>query len=229
MKHNRFTSEVSAATGVPLLIEKFNETREREWPKMSPIAKAGAVAANAISFARLAREIAKVGQDDSDRNWADTIGDAVWAATDGLDGQVARQSGGKTAFGGVADQLVGDKWARWAKEFSMARRGRISWVHPTVRLARDLAVTSYRERTTRESGGEISVDASPKSDLFSGKYSTADYLFSNALLDSPAGKNMPTWLRKTTATITTVHLVATGVANIINLRKAAKAAKKQAA
>lgn len=210
---------ISDATGVGLLAGKFEETAENEWPKMSPGAKAGAVAANAISLARLVREIAKFNQPDEDRDWRDTIADAVWAASDKADGEIARRTGGKTAFGGAMDSLVGDKIPRWSKEFAMARRGRISPIHPAVRLVRDLAVTWYRKKITEETNGEISVDATPQNDPFSGKWSTANYLVGNALLDSPLGAKMPPWARETVATLTTTHLVVTGIANIYRLNK----------
>lgn len=45
-----------------------------------------------------------------------------------------------------------------------------------------------RDKITEEIGGAVSVDASPKSDLFSSEYSTVNYLFVNTLLDSPLGK-----------------------------------------
>ena len=71
-----------------------------------------------------------------------------------------------------------------------------------------------RDKITEETGGAVSVDASPKSDLFSGKYSTVTYLFVNALLDSPLGKKIPGWAREALATVTDAHLVATGVVSV---------------
>lgn len=180
--------------------------------------KLGAVAATAVSFIRLVREGVKLGKSDSERGWKDTVGDVIFAASDGLDGMIARGTGGKTAFGGVADQLLGDKFARWTKEISMAQRGRISPIHPAVRIFRDLCVTYQRDKITDETDGAISVDASPKSDPFSGKYSTADSLVSNALLDSQLGKEMPRWLRESLATVTDVHLAVTGIATVMQLR-----------
>ena len=184
------------ATGINLAFEKFQETRDEEWPKMTTKQRLGAVAATVVSFGRLVREGVKLGKPDSERGWIDTIGDAIFAASDGLDGMIARGTGGKTAFGGLADQLLGDKIPRWIKEFSMASRGRISWPHVVTRIARDLCVTYQRDKITEETGGAVSVDASPKSDLFSGKYSTVNYLFVNALLDSPLGKKYRAGLAK---------------------------------
>ena len=115
---------------------------------------------------------------------------------------IARGTGGKTAFGGLADQLLGDKIPRWIKEFSMASRGRLSAAHVIIRIGRDLYVTYQRDKITEETGGAVSVDASPKSDPFSGKYSTVNYLFVNALLDSPLGKKIPGWAREALATVT---------------------------
>lgn len=211
---------IGDATGVGLLAKKLRETTRNEWPAMSPLAKAGALAANAITFARLPREIAKFNQPSAERDWGDTIADGLWAASDAADGEIARRTGGKTAFGGIADSIVGDKMARWIKESAMARRNRISWVHPAVRLGRDLTVTWYREKVTRETDGVIEVNAAPKNDPFSGKYSTATYMATNTLLDSPLGERMPRWARETVATAADIHLVVTGIANIYRLRQA---------
>lgn len=215
----RKMAEVAArATGANLASEKYRETRNEEWPKMTTKQRLGAVAATAVSFGRLVREGVKFGKPDSERGWTDTIGDVIFAASDGLDGMIARGTGGKTAFGGLADQLLGDKVSRWVKEISMASRGRISWPHVVTRIARDLCVTYQRDKITEETGGAISVDASPKSDLFSDKYSTVNYLFVNALLDSPLGKKIPGWAREVLATATDAHLVATGIVSVKRLK-----------
>lgn len=206
------------ATGINLAFEKFQETRNEEWPNMTTKQRLGAVAATAVSFGRLVREGVKFGKPDSERGWIDTIGDAIFAASDGLDGMIARGTGGKTAFGGLADQFLGDKVPRWIKELSMASRGRLSAAHVIIRIGRDLYVTYQRDKITEETGGAISVDASPKSDLFSGKYSTVNYLFVNALLDSPLGEDMPGWARETLATATDAHLVVTGIASVKRLK-----------
>lgn len=215
----RKMAEVAArATGVNLASEKFQETRDEEWPNMTSKQRLGAIAATAVSFGRLVREGVKLGKPDSERGWTDTIGDVIFAASDGLDGMIARGTGGKTAFGGFADQFFGDKIPRWVKEFSMASRGRLSAAHVIIRIGRDLCVTYQRDKITEETGGAISVDASPKSDLFSGKYSTVNYLFMNALLDSPLGKKIPGWAREALATVTDAHLVATGIVSIKRLK-----------
>lgn len=206
------------ATGINLAFEKFQETRNEEWPNMTTKQRLGAVAATAVSFGRLVREGVKFGKPDSERGWIDTIGDVIFAASDGLDGMIARGTGGKTAVGGVADQLLGDKIPRWTKEISMASRSRISWHHVVTRIARDLYVTYQRDKITKETGGAVSVDASPKSDPFSGKYSTVNYLVTNIALDSPLGENMPRWLRETLATATDAHLVVTGIASVKRLK-----------
>ena len=206
------------ATGINLAFEKFQETRDEEWPNMTTKQKLGAVAATAVSFGRLVREGVKFGKPDSERGWIDTIGDVIFAASDGLDGMIARGTGGKTAFGGLADQFFGDKIPRWGKEFSMASRGRLSAAHVIIRIGRDLYVTYQRDKITEETGGAVSVDASPKSDLFSGKYSTVNYLFVNALLDSPLGKKIPGWAREVLATVTDAHLVATGIVSVKRLK-----------
>ena len=100
----------------------------------------------------------------------------------------------------------------------MASRGRMSPIHTTIRIGRDFWVTYQRDKITEETGGAISVDASPKSDLFSGKYSTVNYLFVNALLDSPLGKKIPGWAREALATVTDAHLVATGIVSVKRLK-----------
>ena len=210
------------AIGINLAFEKFQETRDEEWPKMTTKQKLGAVAATAVSFGRLVREGVKLGKPDSERRWTDTIGDVIFAASDGLDGMIARGTGGKTAFGGFADQFFGDKVPRWIKEFSMASRGRLSAAHVIIRIGRDLYVTYQRDKITEETGGAISVDASPKSDPFSGKYSTVNYLFVNALLDSPLGKKIPGWAREALATVTDAHLVTTGIASVKRLKDGQK-------
>ena len=215
----RKMAEVAArATGANLASEKYRETRNEEWPKMTTKQRLGTVAATAVSFGRLVREGVKLGKPDSERRWIDTIGDAIFAASDGLDGMIARGTGGKTALGGFADQFFGDKIPRCVKEISMASRGRISWPHVITRIARDLCVTYQRDKITEETGGVISVDASPKSDPFSGKYSTVNYLFVNAFLDSPLGKKIPGWARETLATVTDAHLVATGIVSVKRLK-----------
>ena len=215
----RKMAEVAArATGANLASEKYRETRNEEWPKMTTKQRLGAVAATAVSFGRLVREGVKFGKPDSERGWTDTIGDVIFAASDGLDGMIARGTGGKTAFGGLADQLLGDKVPRWIKEFSMASRGRLSAAHVIIRIGRDLYVTYQRDKITEETGGAVSVDASPKSDPFSGKYSTVTYIFVNALLDSPLGKKIPGWAREALATVTDAHLVATGIASVKRLK-----------
>lgn len=206
------------ATGINLASEKYRETRDKEWPNMTTEQKLGAVAATAVSFGRLVWEGVKFGKPDSERGWPDTIGDAIFAASDGLDGMIARGTGGKTALGGFADQFFGDKIPRWVKEISMASRGRISWPHVVTRIARDLCVTYQRDKITEETGGAVSVDASPKSDPFSGKYSTVNYLVTNILLDSPLGKKIPGWAREVLATVTDAHLVATGIVSVKRLK-----------
>jgi len=215
------------ATGINLASEKYRETRDEEWPKMTTKQRLGAVAATAVSFGRLVREGVKFGKPDSERGWIDTIGDVIFAASDGLDGMIARGTGGKTAFGGFADQFFGDKIPRWAKEISMASRGRISWSHVVTRIARDLCVTYQRDKITEETGGAVSVDASPKSDPFSGKYSTVNYLFVNALLDSPLGKKIPGWAREALATVTDAHLVATGIVSVKRLKDGQRRLKQE--
>lgn len=206
------------ATGVNLAFEKYRETRDEEWPKMTTKQKLGAVAATAVSFGRLVREGVKLGKPDSERRWTDTIGDVIFAVSDGLDGMIARGTGGKTAFGGFADQFLGDKVPRWIKEFSMASRGRLSAAHVIIRIGRDLYVTYQRDKITEETGGAVSVDASPKSDLFSGKYSTVNYLVTNIALDSPLGEKIPGWAREALATATDAHLVATGIMSVKRLK-----------
>lgn len=119
---------------------------------------------------------------------------------------------------GVAARATGDKVPRWIKELSMASRGRLSAAHVIIRIGRDLYVTYQRDKITEETGGAISVDASPKSDPFSGKYSTVTYLFVNALLDSPLGKKIPGWAREALATVTDAHLVATGIVSVKQLK-----------
>ena len=94
------------ATGVNLASEKYRETRDEEWPNMTTEQKLGAVAATAVSFGRLVREGVKLSKPDSERGWTDTIGDVIFAASDRLDGMIARGTGGKTAVGGLADQFV---------------------------------------------------------------------------------------------------------------------------
>ena len=131
---------------------------------------------------------------------------------------IARGTGGKTAFGGLADQLLGDKVPRWIKEFSMASRGRLSAAHVIIRIGRDLYVTYQRDKITEETGGAISVDASPKSDPFSGKFSTVNSLVTNILLDSPLGEEIPGCARETLATATDAHLVVTGIASVKRLK-----------
>lgn len=216
---SRKIAEVATrATGVNLAFEKYRETRDEEWPNMTTKQRLGAIAATAVSFGRLVREGVKFGKPDSERGWIDTIGDVIFAASDGLDGMIARGTGGKTAFGGLADQLLGDKIPRWIKEFSMASRGRLSAAHVIIRIGRDLYVTYQRDKITEETGGAISVDASPKSDLFSGKFSTFNSLVTNILLDSPLGEEIPGCARETLATATDAHLVVTGIASVKRLK-----------
>ena len=223
----KITEVAARATGVNLVGEKFQQTKDEEWPNMTTRQKLGAVAATSVSLMRPAREIIVFGKPDDKRGWKDTIGDAIFAASDGLDGMIARGTGGKTAVGGVADQLLGDKIPRWIKEISMGSRGRISWSHVVARIARDLYVTYQRDKITRETDGAISVDASPKSDLFSGKYSTVNYLFMNALLDSPLGKKIPGWAREALATVTDAHLVATGIVSVKRLKDGQRRLKQE--
>ena len=203
----KITEVAARATGVNLVGEKFQQTKDEEWPNMTTRQKLGAVAATAVSFGRLVREGVKFGKPDSERGWTDTIGDVIFAASDGLDGMIARGTGGKTAFGGFADQFLGDKVPRWIKEFSMASRGRLSAAHVIIRIGRDLYITYQRDKITEETGGAVSVDASPKSDPFSGKYSTVNYLVTNIALDSPLGKKIPDWAREALATVTDAHLI----------------------
>lgn len=55
------------ATGINLASEKYRETRDEEWPKMTTKQRLGAVAATAVSFGRLVREGVKLGKPDSER------------------------------------------------------------------------------------------------------------------------------------------------------------------
>ena len=213
----RLAGAVASATGFNLAVEKFKQTRNKEWPGMTNLQKLGAIAATALCLARPVREIVVFGKPDEDRDWTDTIGDIIFAASDGLDGAIARRTGGKTAVGGLADQLC-DKYASRGKELGMASRGRMSPIHTAIRIGRDFWVTYQREKITEETGGAISVDASPKSNLLSGKYSTVTYLFANAFLDSPLGEDMPRWAREALATATDAHLVVTGIASVKRLK-----------
>ena len=206
------------ATGVNLAFEKYRETSYEEWPGMTTKQRLGAVAATAVSFGRMVREGVKLGKPDNERGWIDTIGDVIFAVSDGLDGMIARGTGGKTAFGEFADQFLGDKVPRWIKELSMASCGRLSAAHVIIRIGRDLYVTYQRDKITEETGGAVSVDASPKSDPFSGKYSTFNSLVTNILLDSPLGEEIPGWARETLATATDAHLVVTGIASVKRLK-----------
>ena len=215
------------ATGVNLAFEKYRETSYEEWPGMTTKQRLGAVAATAVSFGRMVREGVKLGKPDNERGWIDTIGDVIFAASDGLDGMIARGTGGKTAFGEFADQFLGDKVPRWIKELSMASCGRLSAAHVIIRIGRDLYVTYQRDKITEETGGAVSVDASPKSDPFSGKYSTVNYLFVNALLDSPLGKKIPGWAREALATVTDAHLVATGIVSVKRLKDGQRRLKQE--
>jgi len=94
------------ATGINLAFEKFQETRNKEWPNMTTKQRLGAVAATVVSFGRLVREGVKLGKPDSERGWIDTVGDVIFAASDGLDGMIARGTGGETAFGGGSMSTV---------------------------------------------------------------------------------------------------------------------------
>ena len=47
------------ATGINLAFEKYRETRDEEWPKMTTKQKLGAVAATAVSFGQLIRKSVK--------------------------------------------------------------------------------------------------------------------------------------------------------------------------
>ena len=61
-------AEVAArATGINLAFEKFQETRNEEWPNMTTKQRLGAVAATVVSFGRLVREGVKLGKPDSER------------------------------------------------------------------------------------------------------------------------------------------------------------------
>ena len=63
----KITEVAARATGVNLVGEKFQQTKDEEWPKMTTKQRLGAVAATAVSFGRLVREGVKLGKPDSER------------------------------------------------------------------------------------------------------------------------------------------------------------------
>lgn len=210
--------EALNATGLPLLAQKAKETMEM-WPEMNRTAKNGAIAANALSTARFADSVIHAAKPDTARGWGDTAREVANALTDTLDGNIARRTGGKTPFGAAYDPMT-DKWTSWIKATSLAARGRISWIHPVARISRDVIVSWYRDKATRDSGGTVDISATPTSDPLSGKYSTVNFFITNTLLDSPLGRELPSGQREVIAWLSTTHLALTGIANIVRLHAA---------
>jgi phosphatidylglycerophosphate synthase len=221
---------VGDATGVNLLI-KTAKTLPDELSEKTTVGRAAFTVANTLSLARLAyngKQLAKNWSDpmaaDTERSWSETTTDGVVGFLDVYDGLVAKKLGGQTKFGGVIDQLVGDKAARVVKEVDMARRGRIHPAHIAVRGLRDLCVTYQRAAVLRKSDGAVSVDAIHADEsgwrkVLTGPASTVHYMVSNSVLDSPVGAKMSRPTREVLATAVDAHMIATGLWEVSQYRK----------
>lgn len=208
------------ATGLQLLKEAARHTLQEELPHMSTEQKLGAIGAATLSISRLLYGLAELSeQDQTELSWQKTGVDVVIELSDMFDGLIARGTGGTTKLGGVLDGLVGDKLPRLLKEASMVERGLLSREQFILRVLRDIIVIYCRTCAMEGGHGKVSVDALPKDDPLSGKYSAATLAISNTLLTSPIGEKMPNEVRSLIAGFATVHMLATGVHNIKTYRK----------
>jgi phosphatidylglycerophosphate synthase len=216
---------VADSTGMNVLASTARRLPE-ELQQMSAKGKAGFVAATALSLSRAAYELAR-GRHAALRqpSWHRTMLDVAAALTDTADGTVARKTGGSTAFGEALDPLMDKNPARY-REVIESLQGTMSLVHPIVRTARDSVVTGYRAHVDRESDGHVSIAARSPRDFTSSKYSTLGYMVTNALLGSPVGRKLSPRARGVVATLSTAHVVFTGVKNIAEQRKALREYKR---
>ncbi len=213
---SRLGNLAQKATGINLIKDSWRKTIAKELPKMNELAKTGAFGATILCLARPLYEISQL---DRKPDWDKTALDILMAATDGLDGLIARETGGTTEFGAVADQFIGDKISKLVKEINMVKNSQLDIEHLLLRLSRDLAVTYSRAIADEQTEGEADIAALPKSDILSGKYSTGNIFITNILLSSPLAEKMPKGVRNFLAWQATTHLLLTGANTIYHNKK----------
>ena len=193
------------------LVSSIQETIEM-WPKMNTRNKLGACAASLITFAgpvsRLIIESTR--EKDIPPNTAQLLAGLATDFRDGLDGKVARATGGVTPFGKEFDPLA-DKIDFFIQEAAQYRRGELPLAHLALRFSRDVLVTGLRAHVMDISDGEANVAAN-----WYGKASTAARQTSLRLTSSPLEPSNPL-VRHAHQTAATGLIIASGAQNIRSL------------
>ncbi|MDR0955521.1 MAG: hypothetical protein LBM73_00150 [Candidatus Nomurabacteria bacterium] len=119
-------------------------------------------------------------------------------------------------FGGVMDQLVGDKLSFALLEWSMVREGKLSIESFALRVTRDLAATKSRQEA-RDRDPTANTAAISTDDPLSGKYSTAGRIVADILARSPLVEKHPA-LTLAAGKAVDAHLALTGLADVYHFR-----------
>ena len=198
------------------LVLSTQETK-KAWPKMGTTARMGACAASAITMAGpIARLFIESGREKGvpPSKMQIAAGIAV-DLRDGLDGKVARATGGVTAFGRELDPFA-DKLDFAIQEGAECLRGELPWTHFALRAIRDIAITGLRSHVMKESDGEANVGAKGY-----GKASTAVRQTSLRITGSPLEHPSPHF-RKAHQLAATGLLLYSGIQNARTLLGAKK-------
>ncbi len=221
----KFGDVIVDGLGVTVGIESFQKTRDQEWPELDKKARIGAIGVGVVSVSRLFYETYRT--INSQRSWGRTFLDTAAAISDGVDGGIARETGGETTFGAWLDQFIGDKLPKILREISLVMNSDLSLLNLFIRTSRDIAVTYSRSRTIKETEGQADVAALPKKNWLSGKWSTFNVFTTNILLASPLGEKLPKTLKNLIAGQATAHLVASGIQTWKQNRAQVQAIKNQ--
>lgn len=224
-------------TGVPMLAGAYDKLREEDWPRLmeSEEATGNWTVAQLLSVLRVVMTPIIDGvRTATGPNGVLTAVDAANLLTDGLDGPFVRKTKRKiglidpetglfleenpaeTEIGKGGDQLS-DKYTMMTKELFMVINGDLSMGDFVARFARDYSVTLVRELAIKE-GADAAAARSYKGGLAklltSGKSSTFFRMFTDWLLQSKAGHELPKRARSAMAHAATGLTVFTGGATI---------------
>lgn len=193
------------------LVSSIEETVEL-WPKLSTTQRFGACAASLITLAGPVARLINESRRDNDAaiTLQQFAANVAIDLRDGLDGKVARATGGVTPFGKELDPLA-DKIDFLIQEIAMVRRGELPASQLGLRVARDAIVTALRSHVMDISGGEAHVGAA-----WYGKASTATRQVSNRMTGLPFEESRPT-LRRLHQSAATALLIYSGAKNIQGL------------
>jgi len=222
------------ATGITPLVDAVKKF-PAEWKGKSREGKAVTVAALSLTVSRVVvagGQLAKTtinkisGGGHMEKNYPAELALEIYKIlSDFFDGKFARMfdDGGKTTLGEVGDPLA-DKAQLFLDEVRLLLEGKLDPSEFISRNGRDVGVNMVRSQTTRESGGDVHVDALPLSNPLSGKYSTASRMIANLLSQLPPEllSQLPEAVRSIIdhcSEIADVHIAVSGITNVASLRR----------